>query len=218
MTALFGTAFSGWTLWLRYEQRSLIVGLRHRQLFVHNLPVSATVPYSISGKINSTWFVFTQTPTFWFLLIDNSYAESVILGHGPNRKQYRHCTCMCVSMRPCLGITLPLIKYSQENTVGTGTLQCTGTLQKFGGSGFKPLARYTLNAANKPPLPLWCTTDSPLGQEVGGKCAVEHESAVWKALSGWSPYDCWKSIGFFPYTFISDVPVKFGLNIQSHAN
>ena len=33
---------SGWTLWLRYEQRSLIVGLRHRQLFVHNLPVSAT--------------------------------------------------------------------------------------------------------------------------------------------------------------------------------
>ena len=37
MTALFGTACSGWTLWLRYEQRSLIVGLRHRQLFVHNL-------------------------------------------------------------------------------------------------------------------------------------------------------------------------------------
>ena len=30
---------SGWTLWLHYEQRSLIVGLRHRQLFVHNLPV-----------------------------------------------------------------------------------------------------------------------------------------------------------------------------------
>ena len=46
MTALFGTGCSGWTLWLRYEQRSLIVGLRHRQLFVHNLPVSATVPYA----------------------------------------------------------------------------------------------------------------------------------------------------------------------------
>ena len=28
MTALFGTACSGWTLWLRYEQRSLIVGLQ----------------------------------------------------------------------------------------------------------------------------------------------------------------------------------------------
>ena len=37
---------SGWTLWLRYEQRSLIVGLCHRQRFVHNLPVSATVPYT----------------------------------------------------------------------------------------------------------------------------------------------------------------------------
>ena len=47
MTALFGTACSGWTLWPRYEQRSLIVGLRHRQLFVHNLPVSATVPYML---------------------------------------------------------------------------------------------------------------------------------------------------------------------------
>ena len=29
-----------------YEQLSLIVGLRHRQRFVHNLPVSATVPYA----------------------------------------------------------------------------------------------------------------------------------------------------------------------------
>ena len=79
---------------------------------------------SISGKINSTWFVFTQTPTFWFLLIDNSYAVFVILGYGPNRKQYRQCTCMCVSMRPCLGIMLPLIKYSQENTVGTSRGDC----------------------------------------------------------------------------------------------
>ena len=29
-----------------YEQLSLFVGLRHRQRFVHNLPVSATAPYA----------------------------------------------------------------------------------------------------------------------------------------------------------------------------
>ena len=45
----------------------------------------------------------------------------VILGHRPIMKQYHFCMCMCVSRRPSLGTTLPLIKYSQENTFGTGT-------------------------------------------------------------------------------------------------
>ena len=50
------------------------------------------------------------------------------------------------------------------------------------------ISKVTLNAANECPLPLWCATDPLLGQEVGGKCAVEHENIVRKAPSGWSPY------------------------------
>ena len=40
------------------------------------------------------------------------------------------------------------------------------------------ISKVTLNAANERPLPLWCVTDPLLGQEVGEKFAVEHESVV----------------------------------------
>ena len=38
------------------------------------------------------------------------------------------------------------------------------------------------------PFPFRCATDPLLGQEVGGKCAVGHESVVPKSPSAWSPY------------------------------
>ena len=43
-----------------YEQLSLIIGLRHRQLFVHNIPVSATAPFDPTNfgfktKLNIVW-------------------------------------------------------------------------------------------------------------------------------------------------------------------
>ena len=51
------------------------------------------------------------------------------------------------------------------------------------------MTKVTLDAANeRPPLPLWCATDPPLGLEVGEKCAVEDESVVRNVPSGWSPY------------------------------
>ena len=50
------------------------------------------------------------------------------------------------------------------------------------------ISKVTLNAASEHSLSFRCTTDPLLGQEVGEKCAVGHESMVWKS-SAWSPYD-----------------------------
>ena len=44
------------------------------------------------------------------------------------------------------------------------------------------------------PSPCGVRWDPSLGQEVGEKCAAEHESVVQKALSGWSPYEVHVSV------------------------
>ena len=59
---------------------------------------------------------------------------------------------------------------------------------KLNGISRTNINKVTSNAANERPLPFRCATDPLLGQKVGEKCAVEHESVVRKSPSGWSPY------------------------------
>ena len=68
---------------------------------------------------------------------------------------------------------------------------------KLNGISRTNVTKVALNAANEHPLPLWCATDPLLGQEVGEKCAMEHESVVRNVPSGWSPYvwSCARTIG-----------------------
>ena len=85
---------------------------------------------SISGKINSTWFAFHTNPHVLVFIDWYLYAVFVILGLRPNRKQYRHCTCMCVSRRPCFrdhATTYHHI-FSGKHNWDRNTLQRTGTL------------------------------------------------------------------------------------------
>ena len=61
--------------------------------------------------------------------------------------------------------------------------------QKLNGIYWTNISKVALNATSERPLPFMCATDPLLGQGVGGKCAVGHESVVQKSPSGWSPYE-----------------------------
>ena len=53
-------------------------------------------------------------------------------------------------------------------------------------------------------LPPLQVRDGPLQKEVGGKCAVGHESVVRKSPSGWSPYEFMKHKHAFVLPIISE--------------